>query len=184
MATMTNRISDTQAVKDFIAISEKYCLLIDNRCKYSNIKILQDSYVLLPQLCSCAMSLPEIKRSVSYHGEFPHSTWNIIFKTMQSKIEQRYDSYFIIDPYENNAKPLLASFSDDLSDIYRDIFPGLNDWGKVSPNVKRGIIWEWKFGYEHHWGNHATSAFKAIHFLLFSKIKDSNGDYIGLRNIG
>jgi hypothetical protein len=182
MPTMTSRISDTRAVKDFTAVSEKYRLLIDNRSKYSNIKILQDCYVLLPQLCSCGMSLPEIKRFVSYQRDFPQSTWYIMFDSLQSKIEQRYDSYVIVDPYEINSKPLLASLSDDLSNIYRDIIPGLNDWDKASPDLKRGIIWEWQFSYEIHWGNHATSAFNAIHFLLFSKIEDRNGDYVGLGN--
>jgi hypothetical protein len=180
-ATMTIRISETEAVKDFILISKQFCLLIDSRDTHTETEILQKAYRLLPQLCLCAMNLPEANRSSDYHGDFPHSNWAKIYESLQSKFQHSYDCYTDIDPYNKDAKSLLGSLSDDLSDIYRDISPGLNDWTKSSNSLKRGIIWEWKFSYEIHWGNHATSAFRAIHFLLFSQIEDSNGDYIGLR---
>jgi hypothetical protein len=46
------------------------------------------------------------------------------------------------------------------------------------------IIWEWEFGFETHWGEHATNAIRALYWLLYNHIenkKDDGNTYIGIR---
>jgi hypothetical protein len=184
---MTKRIEDVAQVKDFISISEKYCLLIEERNKHNEIELLQNFCRLLPALSICAMNLPDIIRFKQY-TRFPnindsYSTWNMLYRSLSSKFKA-YDSYLeIFEPYEKDPTPTRASLSDDLADIYISIAPGLIDWPASDIDLRRGIIWEWKFSYENHWSEHLTGAFRAISFLLFSYITDSDGDYIGLRNM-
>lgn len=59
---MTKKISDTQPVIDFIDVATRYCRLIESREDKTKVKLLQESFIILPQLCLCEMKLPDIKR--------------------------------------------------------------------------------------------------------------------------
>jgi len=70
-----------------------------------------------------------------------------------------------IDPGE----PVVGSLPDDLSDIYIDIFRGLAlyDAGEI-----HAAQWEWKFHFDIYWGEHATSAIRALHSYLATEEQD------------
>src|SRR5262249_48569314 len=59
--------------------------------------------------------------------------------------------------------PVIASIADDIADIYRDVVSGL---GAYQVGRRAQAIWEWRFGFEHHWGGHATGAIRALHAWL------------------
>jgi hypothetical protein len=59
--------------------------------------------------------------------------------------------------------PVIASIADDIADIYRDVVSGL---GAYQAGRRAQAIWEWGFGFEHHWGEHATGAIRALHAWL------------------
>ncbi|MCR9244738.1 MAG: DUF5063 domain-containing protein [bacterium] len=79
------------------------------------------------------------------------------------------DFYFeVFDPTdlgESDAmpEPVTGQLSDDILDIYADVARGLRayDAGRVTD-----AQWEWSFHFRHHWGNHATSAIRALHWWL------------------
>jgi hypothetical protein len=52
------------------------------------------------------------------------------------------------------------SLAGDLSEIWADLREGLSlyDHGHVVE-----AVWEWRFGFEHHWGTHLVAAQRAIH---------------------
>jgi hypothetical protein len=60
-------------------------------------------------------------------------------------------------------QPVVGDLADDLSDIFGDV-----DRGLVAFEAGRGqeAVWEWGFYLAHHWGEHATSAIRAIHCWL------------------
>jgi hypothetical protein len=70
---------------------------------------------------------------------------------------EHYWEYF--DPYIE-ADQVVASLSDDLLDVYRDVMRGLALWDAGLPPA---AIWEWRFYFEHHWGDHAIDALRALH---------------------
>ena len=181
---MTQRVSDTKPVREFIDVVTKYVHLIDSRNKLSGIKILQQSFILLPQMCLCGMKLPDIHRMSDY--ELPKKDvkeFFEIYNSIQSKIKRNDVYHQVFDPFNTDDIQLTSiSISNDLSEVYQDINQGLREWESASADDRRRIIWDWKFGFENHWGNHATSAFKALYWLLYSHIEDNEGDYIGIRN--
>ena len=59
--------------------------------------------------------------------------------------------------------PVIGSIVDDLIGIYRDVVMGLRAY---QTGNRTGAIWEWKFGLQHHWGEHATGAMRALHAWL------------------
>lgn len=64
----------------------------------------------------------------------------------------------VFDPYVDEP-PVCGSLSDDLLDIYRDLKRGLvaYDAGQVG-----AAVWEWRFHFDHHWGDHAVDALRAL----------------------
>jgi hypothetical protein len=71
-----------------------------------------------------------------------------------------FETYWeVFDPY-NLDEPVAGSLSDDLLDVYRDVRRGLTLWeGGHDANA----IWEWRFSFESHWGEHAVDAIRALH---------------------
>ena len=70
----------------------------------------------------------------------------------------------MFDPYDHETNaPVAGSLSDDLLDVYRDLWRGLvaYDAGHVG-----AAVWEWRFHFDFHWGDHAFGALRALHGAL------------------
>ncbi|MFE7505205.1 DUF5063 domain-containing protein [Promicromonospora sp. NPDC057488] len=48
-----------------------------------------------------------------------------------------------------------------MADIWRDLRSGL-DWLDSGADPA-DVLWDWRFGFETHWGRHATHALHALH---------------------
>jgi hypothetical protein len=73
---------------------------------------------------------------------------------------EKHETYWeVFDPYEL-ADPVAGSLSDDLLDVYRDVRRGLALW---EARQHANAIWEWRFFFESHWGDHAVDALRALH---------------------
>lgn len=76
-----------------------------------------------------------------------------------------------IDYYGEVREPLMippgnseiGSIADDIADIYRDVVTGLRAF---QAGHEAQALWEWRSGFRQHWGNHATSAIRALHGWL------------------
>jgi uncharacterized protein DUF5063 len=74
------------------------------------------------------------------------------------------DEYrLIFDPYDTKDAPVIGRLSDDLADIYRDVKDGL--LALAGGDHEADVIWDWKFGFEKHWGIHALRAAYALHWI-------------------
>jgi len=67
----------------------------------------------------------------------------------------------VFDPHDLAAKdePVVGMLFDDLADIYRDLFRGLDQW--ESDHVDEACF-DWSQSYSTHWGRHAVNALTAI----------------------
>lgn len=68
----------------------------------------------------------------------------------------------IFDPWEpaEGDSEVRGSLADDLADIYLDLKCGLLKWNREQTGP---ALWQWRFGLENHWGEHATGAIRALH---------------------
>ncbi|HTQ81513.1 MAG TPA: DUF5063 domain-containing protein [Thermoanaerobaculia bacterium] len=57
----------------------------------------------------------------------------------------------------------VGDIADDIADIYSDILEGLRLYEAGRP---REALWQWVFHLTYHWGAHATSAMRALHWHL------------------
>jgi len=56
--------------------------------------------------------------------------------------------------------PVCGDIADDFSDIYQDVKSGLLAY---ELGRKSQAVWHWRFTWGIHWGEHATSALRALH---------------------
>lgn len=74
---------------------------------------------------------------------------------------QHYSEIF--SPLVVADEPVVGDLADDLVEICRDVARGLAlyDAQRVDD-----AIWEWAFNFQVHWGEHASSAIRALHCYL------------------
>jgi hypothetical protein len=66
----------------------------------------------------------------------------------------------------------VGDLADDIADIYSDVTEGLRLYEAGHP---REALWQWVFHLTFHWGAHATSAMRALHWYL----SDSESEMAG-----
>jgi hypothetical protein len=74
--------------------------------------------------------------------------------------------YVVYDPHKvppDEDEPGIGSLADDLGDIFKDVVKGLRLYQAGWP---ASAVWDWRFLFWAHWGDHAASANRALHFWL------------------
>jgi hypothetical protein len=66
-------------------------------------------------------------------------------------------------------QPVLGDLADDLADIFAEVDAGLR---RYEAGRQTDAVWEWGFYLVHHWGEHATSAIRALHCYLVAHSPD------------
>ncbi len=74
---------------------------------------------------------------------------------------QHYSEIF--SPLVPQEEPVVGDLADDLVDIYRHLAAGLHLHEGDSVD---DALWEWGFNFQAHWGEHASSAIRALHCYL------------------
>ena len=66
----------------------------------------------------------------------------------------------VFDPYDwTDDEPGVGSLTDDFLDIYRDVNRGLLPYDRGEHG---SAVWEWRFHFDIHWGDHAVDALRAL----------------------
>ncbi len=71
----------------------------------------------------------------------------------------------IFDAYAED-EPVVGSLSDDVRDVYSDLMQGLAIFERGQPADLRAAAWTWRESFYGHWGEHATSALRALYWVL------------------
>lgn len=67
----------------------------------------------------------------------------------------------MFNPWSDD-EPVHAELSDCLADIYKELREGL---AAIDAGRRDEAVWDWRFGWEYHWGRHAWEALAAIRSL-------------------
>lgn len=119
---------------------------------------LEELMSLLLQLYEKALHLPDTE---------PNETDDYVYDeytVLPLKMEVRNFYWEVYDPYDdkNEDKLVCGMIFDDLNDIYRDLQEGVRAFEAGDINE---AAWVWKFGVNDHWGTHAVSLIKALHWM-------------------
>lgn len=174
---MTERITDRIEVTQFRTLATAFCKLVRRPKSFEIPKFLTELEKLLPLLCHAAQLLPQFERCSDYHGKWPHTKWKHFFVKLRDYVG-KYDTYFqVYEPYDpDDTEPIMGSLSDDLTEICRDLSPGLTAWRSAEAAYRRAIVDDWYMKYCIHWGDHAATAWRAIHWLIHNHDVGTNDE--------
>ncbi len=151
----------------FLAAAQKYCAIIEIAETSGYREFLMALHVALPELIGAAARLPEV---------VPENTEDVEVGTLSrderaglgSRITEKlgsHDVYWEVFDPTSEKEPVAGTLSGDLSEIYLDLREVLLLREKSQPT--NDVTWDARFGFMTHWGKHATSALRAIHWLVF-----------------
>lgn len=165
------------AVNHFGLIAEQYCSLVDSQSALDKSEFLLQVYRMLPELIAEASRLPPVSfdddeneeqettiRKIRDETEMKQQGWRQLYNSLKEKLGDWNLYWMVFDPRTDNGA-IHGSLADDIADIYRDLKNGivLREANEVPASE---IIFEWRFGFTSHWGQHAVNALRTIHFLL------------------
>lgn len=88
-----------------------------------------------------------------------------MFNSLQDKLGPAALFYEYYDPWDEKDHGV-SMLADDLADIYFDMKGGLLALEAGAP--AEDVLFEWRLGFQTHWGLHIVDALRAIHYRLLS----------------
>jgi hypothetical protein len=148
----------------FARCARRYCELVENHRATPIRRFLAEVHALLPELYALGMALPEVDPpDLRWPSRVPDPGWWTLFRGLVRRLGDRNLYMEVFDAYDRHDRTsLVGSLADDLCDIHRDLAEGLARW---DAGHELNAIWDWKYLGETHWGEHATSALRALHWL-------------------
>jgi hypothetical protein len=142
-------------VTAFVAAARAYCTYVETGAALSLTERLAQAREHLLVLYRAGTRLPEVEPPDGDDPEPsapPPTSWPGL---------DEHDLYWeVFDPYQEE-NLVCTTLSDDILDVYRDVGDGLRLWDSDRP--REAAIWEWRFHFEWHWGDHAIDALRALH---------------------
>lgn len=145
----------TDAVDKFAREARLYCSFVEKASALSLAERLHTARDRLLRVYTAALSLPSVEPDDSDGAPSPDVPMD--WPGFEDK-----DVYWeVFDPYKHDDnEPVAGSLADDVLDIYGDIRRGLALW---EASQTQNAIWEWRFHFDVHWGDHAVDALRALH---------------------
>ena len=155
-------------IESFLAVAADYCQLIESRAAFDRIALCRRSFELLSRLIHLATLLPNIEPDTidPPQERVRHEEWGQIFGDLAQRLGTADGYWMVFDPYDpHDHSSIMTSLADDLADVYRDLKDSLAQGDGAGPI--RDDLWNLKFAFETHWGQHAVDAVKALYGVLY-----------------
>ncbi len=147
-------VTSSNAIDAFVAEVRAYCEFVNRAPAMSIANRLDSARERLLKLYLAALTLPQSPEPGDVDaGPDPErpAGW--------SGFAEKDVYWEVFDPYEQS-EPLCGSLSDDLLDVYADVRRGLDLWDS---SHREAAVWEWRFHFDVHWGDHVIDALRALH---------------------
>lgn len=153
------------ACNRFAEAAERFCAFVETRREVRRRVDLLELIGVICDLVSSAVALPSVEPDNTEHAGNRVTTPRSLLFTVPRLYWEVYE------PFEGltemaTPEPTLGDLADDVGDIYRDISDGLSAWRVGTVSASNEAVWRWKFNFEAHWGQHATSAIRALFCAL------------------
>lgn len=160
---------ELETTKDFLAVANMFIQLLETK------EIVLDDFVkqahgILGNLYSAGFNLQTIElkyaddKSDFDRDAFDNKNVNLISELGDEEFYwQTFDPSFKLDD-----EKVLGLLSDDFGDIYRDLKIELEKIKLNSDEAVEDALWQLKFSFHHHWGNHCIDALRYLHYYWYN----------------
>jgi hypothetical protein len=147
-------------------VATEYFEIIEKSASLSRRQFLESVQRLVADLYRLALSLPQVKPDTADgpQDRITNEQWRAIYNQLDRTLGEANIYWLVLDPADPKDHDAIAhTLSDGLADIYRDLKNCVPDGLEAFDN---DALWNLRFSFETHWGQHAVSALAAIHALL------------------
>jgi hypothetical protein len=157
---------DHDDIARFRDVAADYLACIDAAGDQGADRTMRTAAAILGGLYAAAINLPQVEHEVDdvSDGTEPGDAWEALYRRLGDAGVGTY--YWQLDPFlgDRPGEEGVGDLADDLADIYLDLRRGfaILDAGASINDA----VWDWRFSFESHWGQHAVDALRVIHALL------------------
>lgn len=158
------------SVEAFVRIGRRFVEFVDSSDDLSAGDFLRELQPLLVNLYATGLALGsgDPDDTADLPDSLTGDDWQALYRRLGAQL-RGYDDYaFVFEPHELSATPVVGSLSDDVADIYLELRNGFTLFDEGKPGE---AAWEWRFGFDNHWGRHAAHAIYALHTLHVPTIR-------------
>jgi hypothetical protein len=153
-----------------------YCALIDGYRQHSRASFIKRLEPSLAFLYYAGSQLPDVTPAtataeVRVQSAADGDLFGDRFARLGAFLGD-YDTYReVLDPLDPADEPIQVNLAGDLIEIYEDCFHNLRllENSDLAPD---DILWEWRFGFSHHWSRHVVSALRVVNALVHTYYAD------------
>lgn len=157
----------TEKLQQFLAIARRYCLFIEDQQPMPPVVFLPQVQQLLLDLYTAALSLDWINLQSKADYETKKIDLPKILRVVAEKLDNSRYYWSVFDPTsESDAEAGCGDLLDDLGDIYKDLACSLIIFDLQTADSQENALWQFKFDFAKHWGDHCINALRALHFFL------------------
>jgi hypothetical protein len=163
-----DKIIVTQEFLNFLSAARSFCTFLETKQSSAPSTFLTviQSHLLSLYSCQNNLSLIELQKDTDIEAELLDMEMKSIMQFIGESLPCQY-YWHVFDPsIENDIEPVCGDLVDDIGDIYKDIKRSLLLFDIGSKGAQETAIWQFKFYFDAHWGDHCVNALYAIHYFL------------------
>jgi len=163
--TMQKSLLEAPECAAFLNAASRYCDWIEITGGKSGRAALLELLDMLVMLYHCALTLPVVDPGESAGGRLiTHEEWVVLYERLSEELGAAAATvyWFVFEPFSLKEESVVCNtLTDDCADIYRDL---KNGFLSLSANEEAAaVVWDWRFSFQTHWGQHAVNAISALH---------------------
>lgn len=184
LSTEITELLNKKSITDFLNAARQFLTLLENG-DLDQEEFYKDSHKALSELYRTALELETIELihsgPESEFKEIDHDELRKMNKNLISNLGKDCFYWAVFDPTytEEDGKPGLGWkitdkeptqgwLVDDFADIYADLKEELTKIDQIGTDEAiEDALWQLKFGFNYHWGNHCIDAMRALHYLWY-----------------
>ncbi|MCE5268919.1 MAG: DUF5063 domain-containing protein [Planctomycetaceae bacterium] len=152
-----------------------YCELIDSAANGKPPHFYQQLLTSMSRLARSANELPQVCSSeeVECGGHrMTHDEWGLLARRLSDVVGREVAELMATDDAKTASSVRAVMLFDDLADIYRDLRDGMRFYCLKTDKGIEEAIWQWRFDYEAHWGQHLFDALHTVHRIRYELHED------------
>jgi hypothetical protein len=150
----------SEEIESFTTVARNFCTLLETATELELKELRTRLLHVLPALYLAGAKLPML----DVDADVEHVPLKLDLVVALSRHLGDNDTYWqVLDPTQKE-EPIAGSIATDLSEIRFDLQQGLAALERGVPI--EAVVWEWRFGFDHHWGEHLVDALRAIHWQI------------------
>jgi hypothetical protein len=163
------QILSAKEFQTFVESAKDFCLFMEKGSADTENEFLITTQYHLLTLYNLGRNLPSVKleTDIEFDVKLDGKQMKALLQAIGDRVPFSY-YWAVLNPVDldNLAKTGTGDLIDDLGDIYQDLKEALILYDKPEIGAMENAIFQFKFGYDNHWGEHCIEALYAIHHYL------------------